>query len=121
MLRILRKKMRGILIATMVIIIPTFIFFYGASRYRGRGRPTVVIAKVNGQRITYPQLYNVSRRIKESRRAISGGQENNETEKQINTEALEQLIKKILLRQEAKRRRIRVSDKELLREIESYP
>ncbi len=121
MLRILRKKMRGILIATMVIIIPTFIFFYGASRYRGKGRPTVVIAKVNGQRITYPQLYNVSRRIKESRRAISGGQGNNETEKQINTEALEQLIKKILLRQEAKRRRIRVSDKELLREIESYP
>ncbi len=121
MLRILRKKMKGILIATMVIIIPAFVFFYGAGRPRGRRRPSIVIAKVNGQRITSPQLYNISRRIQESRRSLSGGQGNKETEKQLNTEALEQLIKKILLRQEAQRRRIRVSDKELLKEIESYP
>lgn len=121
MLRILRKKMRGILIATIAIIIPAFIGFYGVSRYQGKGKPTTVIAKANGQKIYSPQFYNVYRRIKESRRTIYGGRWNEEAEKQIEKEALEQLIKEILLRQEAKRRRIRVSDEEVLKEIRSNP
>ncbi|NOX97954.1 MAG: hypothetical protein GXO98_07865 [Nitrospirae bacterium] len=121
MLRMLRKKMRAILIVTILIIIPAFIGFYGVGRYRGRNRQQSVIAKVNGQKISYRQFYDTYQKIKESQQTIYGKSRlSEENEKQLNKAALEQLIKKHILQREAKRRHIKVSDKEVLREIESY-
>lgn len=116
MLKALRKKMKPILIATIIIIIPAFIGFYGLGR-RGREGSPGVIAKVNGLKI-YNDTYQ---RAKNSLRATYRGQWSEGMENQLGKEALEGLIREVLLRQETKRRRIKVSDEEVLEEIKSYP
>ncbi len=118
MLRILRKKMKGILIAVIIVIIPAFIFFYGAGRSRGRQPQAVVVAKVNGQKIDYRQFYNAYQRAKGRRRS---GYWDEEKERQLRKETLDGLIREILLPQEAKRRRIKVTDQEVFDQISSIP
>lgn len=121
MLKILRMKMRAILIATIAIIVPAFLFSFGLDHYLGRERPATVIARVDGEEIYYQQFYNAYREAGERQRAIRGEGWSKEIEKQVEKEVLEQLIRAKLLRQEAKRRRLRVNDKEVLEEIKSRP
>lgn len=125
MLRILGKKMRVILIVTMAIIIPAFIFLFGPGFDPARppeGRdPVAVIARVNGEEIFYREFRNTYWRIRERRRAVPGARWDEEMEAQLEREVLEQLIREALLRQEAERRGIRASDRDVLEEIKSRP
>lgn len=121
MLRILRKKMRGILIATIVLIIPAFIGFYGVGRYRGRQSRTAVVAKVNGQKIDYRQFHDAYQGVKRRWQSLYRNHWDEQMEGQLKKEALEELIREILLPREAKRRRIVVTDQEVFDQISSIP
>jgi len=93
-------------------ILVVFIFF-GISG--GGGTPTVVVAEVNGERITDSTLN------REVRMAARGEALDDKEEKQLARDVRDQLIQKVLLRQEARRLGLDVSDQEVARYILTSP
>ena len=113
MLKIMRRRARRILWITIILIIPAFIWWgTGGLRERGIG----LVASVNGKGITREVYYKEVEGLYREMRERMGDAFNQEMAKILNLEgaALNSLIKRELLLQEAKRERIRVSDQELL-------
>jgi len=121
MLKAIRKRTRMILWGTIILVIPTFIL--AGALVGVRGRRLNLVASVNGKGITkeayYKELQGLYRKMQER----MGDAFNEKIAKILNLEeaALNNLIGRELLLQEAKRKKIRVRDKELREEIKNYP
>ncbi len=121
MLKAIRKRTRMILWGTIILVIPTFIL--AGALVGVRGRRLNLVASVNGKGITkeiyYKELQGLYREMQER----MGDAFNEKIAKILNLEeaALNNLIGRELLLQEAKREKIRVSDEELREEIKNYP
>ena len=121
MLKAIRKRTRMILWGTIILVIPTFIL--AGALVGVRGRRLNLVASVNGKGITketyYKELQGLYRKMQER----MGDAFNEKIAKILNLEeaALNNLIGRELLLQEAKRKKIKVSDEELREEIKNYP
>ncbi len=115
-LRYLRKKTRPILIGTLILIIPAFIFLYGWSRISERGAIPQVIAKVGKTPITYTDYQS------ELQEYISylGEFYSEDAAKTIKRQILDILIQRRLLEEEAKKRKITVNDNEMIPQIREF-
>ncbi len=109
-LKYLRKKTRAILIGTLILIIPAFIFLYGWSRLSTKEKIPYVIAKVGSTPITWNEYQTELTRYKN----LLGSSYSSEVEKQIEKQVLDGLIEKCLLLKEAKKRNIKVNDNEVI-------
>lgn len=120
MLKAMRRRARRILWVTLILIIPAFIL-WGTGEFRRRG--INLVASVNGKGITREVYYKELQRLYREMRERMGDNFNEEMAKVLNLEraALNGLIERELLFQEARREKIRVSDQELREEIKSYP
>jgi peptidyl-prolyl cis-trans isomerase D len=121
MLKAMRKKTRMIVWGTIILVIPTFIL---AGALVGlKERRLNLVASVNGKRITREAYYKQVEKLYREMRERMGDKFNEEIAKILNLEeaALNSLIERELLLQEAKRKKIRMSDQELREEIRSYP
>jgi len=120
MLKAMRRSARRILWVILILIIPAFIL-WGTGEFGRRG--INLVASVNGKEITkevyYKELQGLYRKMQER----MGDAFNEKIAKILNLEetALNNLIGRELLLQEAKRKKIRVSDEELREEIKNYP
>jgi len=104
----LRKGMKKILWITLILIIPSFVLWGIGSRGRGRGNKNIA-AKVNRRTITIGEYAGVLNRYYEYYKKIYKDEFNEEVARKLNfrEKALNDLIKDILLRNEAKRSRIK--------------
>ncbi len=116
LLKYLRKKTRGILIGTLILIIPAFVFLYGWSKVSNRNAIPHVIAKVGRTPITWRE-YQI-----ELQEYISllGKFYSDDVEKRIKNQVLEGLIERCLFTEEAKKRKINISDDEVISKIREY-
>lgn len=120
MLKAMRRRARRILWITIILIIPAFIW-WGTGGLRERG--INLVASVNGKGITREIYYREVQRLYRKMQERMGDAFNEKIAKILNLEeaALNNLIGRELLLQEAKRKKIRVSDEELREEIKNYP
>jgi len=109
-LKYLRRKTRPILIGTLLLIIPAFIFLYGWSRMSSRDTIPQVIAKVGKTPITYKD-YQLE--LQEYMSYLGKFYSEDIAKKQV----LETLVQRCLIREEAKKRKITVSDDEIVPKI----
>ncbi len=120
MLKVMRRSARKILWITIILIIPAFIW-WGMGGLKERG--TNLVASVNGKGITreayYKELQGLYRKMRE--RIGEKFDEEMATALNLKGATLNSLIERELLLQEAKRKKIRVSDEELRKEIKNYP
>ena len=113
LLKYLRKKTRAILIGTLILIIPAFIFLYGWSKLSDKGKIPYIIAKVDRTPITWEEYQNELQRYTN----ILGKSYSVENEKQIKNQVLDRLIEKYLLMSEANKKNIKVTDDEIALKI----
>lgn len=99
-----------------MLIIPAFIFLYGWSRVAERGSIPNVIAKVGRTPITWTE-YEIQL---QEYMSLWGDLYSDDFEKQAKNQVLEGLIERILLKEEAKKRGIKVSDDEIASRIREY-
>ncbi len=123
MIKILGKKKvaKRIFWALAVVVIPSFIIWGVGSEIRGAKES--LVARVNREGITRERYYTYLQDILKRHRQLLGTEpaENSEEMRRIEKEALEDLIRQVLLLQEAKRRRIRVSNQEILMAVKADP
>jgi len=121
MLKAIRKRTRMILWGTIILVIPTFIL--AGALVGVRGRRLNLVASVNGKGITREIYYREVQRLYRKMQERMGDAFNEKIAKILNLEeaALNNLIGRELLLQEAKKEKIRVSDEELREEIKNYP
>ena len=112
-LKYLRKKTRAILIGTLILIIPAFIFLYGWSRLSNREKIPYIIAKIDRTPITWEEYQNELQRYIN----LLGHSYSAKLEKQIKSQVLDGLIEKYLLIGEAKKINIKVTDDEIALKI----
>ncbi|HIE43895.1 MAG TPA: hypothetical protein EYP78_03750 [Candidatus Omnitrophica bacterium] len=119
-LQYLRKKTRLILVGTLIIIIPAFAIFYG---WRSSGPEEIpyIIAKVGRTPITRGEYLATLENLRERYRQLFGSSYSSEIEKQLAQQALNELIEKYLQLREAKVRRVRVGEEEVLKNFREYP
>ncbi|KKK74817.1 hypothetical protein LCGC14_2879960, partial [marine sediment metagenome] len=121
MLKVMRKKIRIILWGTIILVIPTFIL---AGALVGlKERRLNLVASVNKKGITREAYYKEVKRLYREMRERMGDEFNEEIVKSLNLEevVVNNLIRRELLLQEARREKIGVSDQELREEIKSHP
>ena len=123
MIRILGKKKvaRRIFWVLAIVVIPSFIIWGVGTEIRGAKES--LAAKVNREKITRDEYYGHLQDILKQYRQFSGGDpaEKSEEMKKIEKDVLEGLIRQEIFFQEASRRRIRVSDQEILAAIKQDP
>lgn len=115
LLKYLRKKTRAILIGTLILIIPAFIFLYGWSRLSNRDRIPYIIAKVGRTPITWEEYQNELQRYIN----LLGNSYAPENKKQIETQILNNIIERYLLIEETKKRNIKIDDNEIIQQIQA--
>jgi len=119
MLKILRSKKtaKKIWIALAVVIIPAFCLWGFGSALRGR-KQSIQMGKVFGKSIT-PQEYLRNYKAIRNQYLIQFGEEQlAKLEKYLNFEA--QILDRIVLLAESKRKKIRVSNREVVNAIKQY-
>jgi len=126
MLGIMRKYKQSIMIkAVFVIIVLSFvgtiflIWGEGGEGFKGSG----YAIKVNGEKIPYEEYQRAYDRMKDSIQQIYGQPLTPEMEKQMGVRKMvvESLVNSTLVRQEAKRMGIKVSDEDVVAAIELMP
>lgn len=118
MLRMLKKQMRGILIATILLIIPSFILFYGA-RQTGRSPDRARHAgEVYGRNISHEEYRQALQWTQISAR-MRYGEQFEDIKQFLNLES--EAWQNIVLYEAAQRRGVAVTDGELLSFITSLP
>ena len=117
MLKTMRRRMKGILWATIAIIIPSFVFFYGYRRARGTS-PQQFAGEINGRKIPLHEYLSCLRWVKTIALMQYGKQFEN-IAKFLNLE--EEAWKNVILLEHAKLKSIKVSDDELASLIRTLP
>jgi len=111
------KSPKFIIAGAAVIFIVLIIFDWGfdISGRKGRGGGTAeVLGEVNGKEISYKQFSELVRRAAENQKKQQGSDIDEETERQIRSQAWNQLVDEMLIEQEIDRLGITVTDKEIL-------
>ena len=123
MIRILGKKKvaKRIFWGLAIVIIPSFVI-WGVGTQMQSSRE-IFAAKVNRQAISRDDYYNHLQEILEQYRQFSKQEpaENSTEMEKIKKAALEDLIRQAVISQEIKRRRIKVTDQELLSVVRGDP
>lgn len=109
MLEQMRKHMNWMMWTILALIIVTFLFF-GIYPSDSTGR---MVAKVNGDVITYDEWNRAYQNLSENYRQIFKEQFNEGLQKIARGQALQELIQNRLLSQEADRMGLRIGDEEL--------
>lgn len=119
MLKILRHKKiaRKIWIVLAIIIVPAFVLWGSGSLIRSKQEPTY-LARIFGKKVSFLEYKDALNAIR-NQIIMQSGEDALEIEKQINLEPL--VWHRLILLAEAKKRKIKVSDKEVVELIQSYP
>jgi len=118
MLNIMRKHAGSWLIKVILGVIVVVFVFWGVGSYRSRQESRIAV--VNGEVIALDEYRNAYQRLEDQYRSQFGDALNRDLLESLNLkeQALEQLINRRLLLQEADRLGLRVSDDELIRAIQ---
>ncbi|PIW32446.1 MAG: hypothetical protein COW28_06010 [bacterium (Candidatus Ratteibacteria) CG15_BIG_FIL_POST_REV_8_21_14_020_41_12] len=123
MFKFLRKKknLKRVYWILAALVIPSFIWWGVGSGVGGSGKG--LAAKVNRVPITLREYYTALEKLEGNYRTIFGDKFTEEEAKKLNLKkrALEMLIRDKILFQEIKRRKIRVSNDEILSQIKKDP
>jgi len=123
MIRILGKKKvaKRIFWVLAIVIIPSFVIWGVGTQMRSSHE--IFAAKVNRQAISRDDYYNHLQEILEQYRQFSKQEpaENSAEMEKIKKDALEDLIRQAVISREIKRRRIKVTDQELLSVVRGDP
>lgn len=117
MLTKLRRQMKVIFWVVILAFVVT-IFYWGAGTYRSR--QSEIFASVNGEEISFEGFNTALQQTADSYKQVYGSNFTEEMVTQLSQPVLETLIQQKILLQEAKRKNIRVSDKEVRDQIESF-
>jgi peptidyl-prolyl cis-trans isomerase D len=119
MLHLMRKHAGSLLIKVALGIIVVVFVFWGLGSYRERKGNRVAV--VDGAVITMDEYRTVYERLLDRYRSQFGGALNDEILKSLNVkkQALEDLISRQLLLQEAARRKLQVTNEDLARAIQN--
>lgn len=121
MLSLMRKHAGSWLIKVILGVIVVVFVFWGVGSYRARKESQ--IAMVNGEAIAVEAYRNAYRQLEEQYRQQFGDAMNQDLLKSLNLkeQALDQLINRRLVLQEAERLGLRVSEDELVQAIQRIP
>lgn len=121
MLGWMRKQTRSWVVYVGVgAIIIVFIFFYGFGSRRG-AKELAIVALVSGQKITRRQYDEAYQNLLAFTRSIYKRSLSEEEIKQLRQKALDDLVDRTLMLQEAGRRGLKVGSEEVKREIATTP
>ncbi|MCP4748357.1 MAG: hypothetical protein GY874_19810 [Desulfobacteraceae bacterium] len=121
MLSLMRKHAHSWIIKVVLFAIVVVFCFLGINTYRSR--EDTLVASVNGEKITMQKFEKSYRNIVNTYRRMYGDNLSEDMLKMLNPRktALDQLIQRMLMMQEARRLKIEVTDKELDDAIQRYP
>ena len=121
MLNLMRKHAGSWMIKIVLFAIVVVFVFWGVGSMRSR--KATQVADINGEIITQQDFRQAYYRLVDNYRRIYGEQYNDALLKMLrpNEMALNQLINKVLMMQEAKRLKLEVSDRELAEAIRAIP
>lgn len=119
MLKKLRKKetAKKVWIFLAIIILPAFVLWGAGSMVRDKSQPSYA-GKIFGKTVTYTE-YKEALEATKNQAILQYGDKFVDMQKYLNLEA--QAWERLILLTEAKKRRIRISDKEVVALIENYP
>lgn len=117
----MRKKAGSWLIKVILSIIVIVFVFWGVGSYRNR--QATQVADINGTIITFDAYRQTYQRLLEQYRRIYGSQLNNDLLKmlRLNEVALDQMVERILMLQEAQRLGFQVTEQEVADAIHQIP
>lgn len=120
MLRILRDKKtaKRIWLVLMVVILPAFVLWGSGSLIRSRKEGADYAGRIFGRRVSYLEFQD-SMEAAKNQAIIQFGEDYSEVQKYLNLKM--QAWERLILLDEAKRRKIKVSDKEVVELITGYP
>ncbi len=119
MMKTMRKMTKLILWFVVLAFVGTIIFAWGME-FSTRRSKQGLISRVNGQDVSI-QLFNFLSDQQERQYETNQGEVNEDIRRQIRDQVWEQLINETLLLQEARKRNITVTDKELFEYMRRYP
>jgi peptidyl-prolyl cis-trans isomerase D len=121
MLNLMRKHAGSWMIKVVLFVICVVFVFWGVGSMRSR--KATQVAKINGEVITQQVYRQAYYRLLDNYRRIYGDQYSDALLKMLHPEetALDQLVNKTLMMQEAERLDIEVGDQELAQSIRSMP
>ncbi len=123
LLRKMRKKIKIIMWAALILIIPAFVW-WGAGP--SRDSKSNLLAKVDGIPISLDQFYQTYNILYNRYTLLFADLDPGQIQGKIETlnleeEAFERLIENVLLKKEIKKRHIKISDEELAQAIRKLP
>ncbi len=121
MLSIMRRQAGSWIIKALLFAIVVVFVFWGVGSFRNRGSNRV--ADINGEIITYDVYHQAYERLREQYRRVYGNSFDEQMLKAMNLEqqALDQIIQRVLMLQEAKRLNIQATDEILDETIAKIP
>lgn len=125
-MKTMRSQMKIVLWTVIIAFVIGFVYMVlgtgGPSRTRGKDKANQGIAgEVNGETITFWELHRIQQEALQKVREEKGEELDEETIRQIEQQSWEKVVSEILLAQEIKRHKIKISDDEVVAIIRSDP
>ena len=121
MLKTMRQNTKLILWIILAAFVGTIIFAWGMNVTGIKKGGQAVVGVVNGQKITYQQFYRAFQSLYAQVQDQMGQELDAETFRELRDETWNQIVSQILLAEEVEKRRIRVTDQELVAYIRNNP
>lgn len=113
MMNTIRQNMKIILWILILAFVATIVFSWGMGGFKGSGPKQGIAAKINGVEVSVEKLEDLFQQRYQYEQNQQEGDLDEYRVKQIRQEVWDELIRDILVEQEVKRLRIRVSDEEI--------
>lgn len=121
MLKTMRQNTKIILWIILIAFLGTILFAWGMN-VTGRSKGgRAVVGVVNGQKISFQQFYYAFQNLYAQAQEQTDQEPDVETFRQLRDQTWNQMINQILLVEEIKKRKIRVTDQELVNYIRNNP
>jgi peptidyl-prolyl cis-trans isomerase D len=121
MLKSMRQNTKLILWIILAAFVGTIIFAWGMNVTGIRKGGQTAVGVINGQKITYQQFYRAFQNLYAQVQDQMGRELDAETVRELRDETWNQIVSQILLAEEIERRKIQVTDQELVHYIRSNP